>query len=66
MEANAGITIQNISFVFKQVSISKGIIQKKTNAPGKVTIKISGTVSALVDGIPKVASFSYQSTIKYY
>jgi len=63
---NTGKTIQNISFVFDSVSISKGTIQKKTNAPSMVTIKISGTVSALVDGSPKTASFTYQSTLKYY
>ncbi len=61
-----GVTVQNISFVFDKVTISKGNIQKKTNAPSMVTIKITGTVSALVDGSPKNASFSYVSTIKYY
>jgi len=66
MGANTGIVIQNISLVFNQVSISKGTIQKKTNAPGKVTVKITGTMSALVGGINKVADFSYQSNLKYH
>jgi len=60
------LVVQNISFVFNKVSISKGNIQKNTNAPSKWTVKITGTLSAVVDGIPETASFSYQSDIKYY
>jgi hypothetical protein len=65
LAAEEGVTVQNISFVFDQVTFSKGKIQQKTNAPSKVTLKITGTVSALVDGSPETAGFSYQSTIKY-
>ena len=66
MGANAGITIQNISFVFNPVSSFKGSIQKKTNAPSKLAIKISGTVTGLFGGVSKTMSFTYQNTIKYY
>jgi len=66
MGADAGVTIQNISFVFDSVSISKGTIQKKTNAPSKLTIKITGTVEGSFDGVDKAMSFTYQSSIKYY
>jgi hypothetical protein len=66
MMGGAGITIQNISLSFDSVSISKGTIQKKTNAPSNVMVKITGTVSALVDGAPKSGSFSYQGRTKYY
>jgi hypothetical protein len=61
-----GVVVENISFSFDQVSISKGKISKKTNAPSKVTIKITGTMSASSGGIYKTASFSYQSKINYY
>ena len=64
--AGKGVTVQNISFDFTKVSISKGNIQKKTNAPSKVTIKISGTVNAWFDGVNKTMSFTYQSSIEYY
>jgi hypothetical protein len=64
--ADAGMTIQNISLSFDSSSISKGTIQKKTNAPNSLMVKITGTVSALVDGVPKTGSFSYQGRIKYY
>jgi hypothetical protein len=66
MAAGKGVTVQNISFDFTKVSISKGNIQKKTNAPSKVTIKISGTVNAWFDGVNKIMSFTYQSSIEYY
>jgi hypothetical protein len=66
MGANKGISVENISFVLNPVSIFKGTIQKKTNAPSKLTIKISGTVSASFDGVDKIMSFTYQNTLKYY
>jgi hypothetical protein len=66
MGVDKGVTVQNISFSLKPVSSFKGSIQKKTNAPSKLTIKISGTVSASFDGVDKIMSFTYQNTLKYY
>ena len=66
MGREKGVAVQNISFVFNKVSISKGKIQKKTNAPSKMTIKITGTLSALFDGASKTMNFSYVSSLKYY
>ena len=66
MGANKGVMVQNPSFDFTKVSISKRAIQKETNAPGKVTIKISGTVSGLINGANKTMSFTYKNDIKYY
>jgi len=66
MGADKGVTVQNISFSLKPVSSFKGSIQKKTNAPSKLTIKISGTVDGSFDGVNKTMSFTYQSSIKYY
>lgn len=65
MGANGGLVVQ-VQNLSGYVTISKAKLQKKTGAPNKVTVKVTGTVSALVNGIPKTASFSYQSTIKYY
>lgn len=66
MGTNKGISVERISFVFNPVSSFKGSIQKKTNAPSTLTIKISGTVNALFDGVDKTMSFMHQSKLKYH
>ena len=66
MGANKGVTVENISFILNPVSSFKGRIQEKTNAPTKLTIKVSGTVSASFDGVDKTMSFTYQNDVKYY
>jgi len=66
MGANKVVMVQNPSFDFTKVSISKRAIQKKTNALSMVTIKISGTVNALFGGVNKTMSFTYQNNIKYH
>ncbi len=66
MGADKGVTVENISFVLNPVSSFKGSIKKKTNAPSKLTIKITGTVNGLFDGVDKTMSFTYQNNVKYY
>ncbi len=66
MGADKGVTVENISFVLNPVSSFKGSIKKKTNAPSKLTIKITGTVNGLFDGVDKTMSFTYQNNVTYY
>ncbi len=65
MGASGGLVV-DVQDLSGYVTISKAKLQKKTSAPKTVKVKVTGTVSALVNGTPKTASFSYQSTIKYY
>ena len=66
MGTSEGVSVETISFEFDPVSSFKGSIQKKTNAPSKLTINVSGTVNALFDGVDKTMSFTYQSKLKYH
>jgi len=66
MGVKKGVSVQNISFVLKPMSSFRGSIQNKTNAPSVLTIRISGTVNALFDGVSKTMNFTYQNTIKYH
>jgi hypothetical protein len=55
-----GVQISNISFVIKQLKISKAKINKKTNMPKKMTVTIKGAVSALVEGIYETRNFKHK------
>ena len=66
MGTSEGVSVETISFEFDPVSSFKGSIQKKTNAPSTLTIKITGTVNASFDGVDRTTSFTYQNKLKYH
>jgi hypothetical protein len=61
-----GVQISNISFVIKQLKISKAKINKKTNMPKKMTVTIKGTVSAFVDGSYETSNFQHKGKLTFF